>query len=152
MRFTLLSFTGSIACLAAAVSSGPTHHIFASTETIPPAVVNGSSNAIFTSTSDGLDGPKITPVNSTSWDWWYFDVVSGDAQSSAVIVFYAAPETGFAPAQAPPQHILQVSFSLNILGYEEPTTIDSFAESVTVTTIGNGASGEWTGTGFSCRF
>lgn len=86
MRFTLLSFTGSIACLAAVVSSGPTHHIFAPTEIIPPAVVNGSSSAIFTSTSDGLDGPKITPVNSTSWDWWYFDVVSADAQSSAVLL------------------------------------------------------------------
>ena len=46
-----------------------------------------------------LDGPKVKPVNTTTFDWWYFDAVSsslpsGD-HSSVVFTFYDATNSGF---------------------------------------------------------
>jgi hypothetical protein len=89
--------------------------------------------------SYGLDSPKITPINSTSWDWRYFDVVSEDAQSSLVVVFYTAPETAFDFSGAPTQSILEASLALNFPGLPEPLSINGVANNVTVVTVGNGA-------------
>lgn len=48
----------------------------------------------------GLDGPKVKPANTTTFDWWYFDAVSDDLASgdlsSVVLVFYDATPGGFA--------------------------------------------------------
>lgn len=148
MRSTMNSIVTGIGMLITVASSTP-FPIWSWQETIPPAVVNGSSHSTLTSGAYGFDGPKITPVNSTSWDWWYFDVVSEDAQSSAVVVFYTAPETGFVFAAAPTQNILEASLSLKLPGNEDLIYITNFAEKANVVTVKNGASGEWTGTGFS---
>jgi hypothetical protein len=148
MKPTMNTIVTGIGMLITVASSTP-FPIWSWRETIPPAVVNGSSHSTLTSGAYGLDAPKITPVNSTSWDWWYFDVVSEDAQSSAVVIFYTAPETGFVFAAAPTQNILEASLSLKLPGNEDLVYITNFAEKANVVTVKNGASGEWTGTGFS---
>lgn len=142
MRSPFLSFVGCIALLANLVLSSP-FQFWTSTDTIQAAVVNSSTDNVLTSASYGLDSPKVTPINSTSWDWWYFDVVSEDAQSSAVLVLYTAPETGFAFSGAPAQSILEVSLALKVPEFPEPLSLVDFADNVTVVTVENGASGEW---------
>lgn len=144
----MISIVTGIGMLITAASSTP-FPIWSWLDTIPPAVANATSHSTLTSGAYGFDAPKVTPVNSTSWDWWYFDVVSEDAQSSAVVVFYTAPETGFVFAQAPTQNILEVSLALKLPGNSDLIYIANFAEKATVVTVKNGASGEWTGTGFS---
>lgn len=148
MRPTTRSSISSISLLATIVSSTP-FPVWSWWDAIPPAVVNTTSDAILTSTAYGLDAPKIMPINSTSWDWWYFDVVSEDVQSSAVVIFFTAPETGFVFAQAPVQDILEASLSLKLPGVSDVISITNFAEKATVITVKNGASGDWAGTGFS---
>jgi hypothetical protein len=147
MKFRGVLSGGSNSLLVTLVSSNP-FNSWTSTKTIQAAVVNGSTNSVLTSTSYGLDSPKVSPINSTSWDWWYFDVVSEDSQSSAVVVLYTAPETGFVFAQAPTQSILEASLYLNVPEYSEPVSLAAFANNVTIVSVGNGASGEWRGTGF----
>ena len=151
MRIVGPSLSGSIVLLAACVSSSPSR-VWTSVDNVPAAVVNGSSDSITTSVAYGFDSPKIRPVNSSSWDWWYFDVVSEDAQSSAVVVFYTAPETGFVFAEAPTDSILEASLSVILPGsdgHPETISVVNFAEKATIVTVENGASGEWTGSGFS---
>jgi hypothetical protein len=150
MGFLKPSLAGSIVLLAALVSSSPSRG-WTSVDKVLAGVINGSSESITTSLQYGLDGPKIKSINSTSWEWWYFDVVSEDAKSSATVVFYTAPDTGFVFAQAPTDNILEVSLALTVPGSDvDPVSlyITNFAEKATIVTTGNGASGEWTGTGF----
>ncbi len=67
-------------------------HIQAEPEKVPSSVE-------FTYTGTSLDGPKVKPVNTTTFDWWYFDAVSVDLAkgdlSSIVINFYDATPGGF---------------------------------------------------------
>ncbi|KAJ7796076.1 hypothetical protein B0H13DRAFT_2510203 [Mycena leptocephala] len=42
---------------------------------IPPAVQNVSSSVQFKSSIIGLDAPKVSPINGSVFDWWYFDVL-----------------------------------------------------------------------------
>lgn len=148
MKFVKGELLRSVALLVTVVSSAPPP-AWSSQAIIPPAVANASSHSTLTSGFYGFDAPKISPINSTSWDWWYFDVVSEDAQSSAVVVFYTAPETGFIFAQAPEDSILEASLQLKIPGYEETLSIANFAQKATVVSAKNGASGDWAGAGFS---
>lgn len=43
-----------------------------------------------------LDAPKVFPINDTTYQWWWFDVVSPDAKSSIVMIFFTATTDGFA--------------------------------------------------------
>ena len=51
---------------------------------------NGPSTVQFESASSGFDGPKVTNLNSTTFDLWYFDVVADDLSATAVVSFYTA--------------------------------------------------------------
>lgn len=64
---------------------------------VPNNIITGQDSiAQYVSGTSGLDGPKITPVvNSTSYDWWYFDAVSNDASMGIVVVFYLSTDLGF---------------------------------------------------------
>ncbi|THG98946.1 hypothetical protein EW026_g3325 [Hermanssonia centrifuga] len=54
----------------------------------------GPSTVQFLSEKDGFDGPKVKSLNSTTSDWWYFDVVSSNLDASVVIAFFSAESTG----------------------------------------------------------
>ncbi|KAK9234115.1 hypothetical protein V1525DRAFT_422544 [Lipomyces kononenkoae] len=64
--------------------------------TLLDALYNGSVKPESIAAAGDLDMPKIRPgVNATSYDWWYFDVVSTDARASVTIVFYDSGPEGF---------------------------------------------------------
>ncbi|KAJ7660277.1 hypothetical protein DFH06DRAFT_1194162 [Mycena polygramma] len=115
---------------------------------IPAAVSNSSSStALFTSAANGLDEPKIHPVNTSAFDWWYFDVVSTDPKSlaSVVVIFYTSSTTAFPflpPSDSTTLAQIFVSFPNGTL-----FNATANAESATVRTDENFSSGEWRGTG-----
>ncbi|KAF3763475.1 hypothetical protein M406DRAFT_263100 [Cryphonectria parasitica EP155] len=69
----------------------------ATVETLSNVLTNGTVTAEWTSSpSTYLDGPKISgPANDTTYDWWYFDVVSAATNASTVVVIYNAGPDGF---------------------------------------------------------
>ncbi|KAF2723130.1 hypothetical protein K431DRAFT_319234 [Polychaeton citri CBS 116435] len=72
------------------------------------------STAEFGYRGNGLDAPKVSPINGTVFDWWYFDAatssLSSSDLSSAAIVFYTASPVGF-PRLINETTILQATLS-----------------------------------------
>jgi hypothetical protein len=64
-----------------------------------PVIEDGPSSAQFTYPGYGLDGPRVDHVNSTVFDWWYFDMVSDNVAegdlSSVVAVFHDGTSGAF---------------------------------------------------------
>ena len=120
------------------------------TDVFPNTVNTGNSIVQFRSTASGLDGPKVGhSPNATSYDWWYFDAVSTNGNSSLVIVFYVATSNGF-PFLAPGS-ALSVNFFAT---FENGSSVVYFLENLpsnsgaaTVVTAGDGSSGNWNSTG-----
>ncbi|KAK7742371.1 hypothetical protein SLS53_004516 [Cytospora paraplurivora] len=69
----------------------------ANIKTVDDVLTNGTVTAEWESSSSSyLDGPKLSgAANETSYDWWYFDVVSASTNASVVVVFYNAGPDGF---------------------------------------------------------
>lgn len=65
------------------------------TKIVPSTVFSGNVNANTISKHGYLDGPQLSAVNSSSYEWWYFDAVASDHLSSITIVFYTALASGF---------------------------------------------------------
>ena len=115
-------------------------------DSVPASPATGPSQVSYTYGSEGLDSPKLCPVNSTTFDWWYFDAVQshGNGQFSSVsIVFYTSTVEAFAllksvPYKNPSVNILQVTIS-----YPNNTVFDTFlnASQFDVITHGDGVSG-----------
>jgi len=144
--FSTAKLLGALSLLTSFVSS---HHPQGSMiDVIPGAESNDPSTATFTSSAIGLDSPHVTPVNASSFDWWYFDVVSYDALYSFSVTFFAAPATGFPPDGAPANDITVVYLFLSTAANETFLTVPAFATEATVVSLGNGASGNWQGSGF----
>ncbi|KAF5364721.1 hypothetical protein D9757_012491 [Collybiopsis confluens] len=127
----------------------------AATISFPPTVGLGTSNVQFTSTSNspatdsGFDAPKVIPnVNSTTYQWYYFDVVSDDSSYSIVATFFSAPSTAF-PFTLSPAMTLEVLISVQTPDSDVFYLDGTFATDAQVTTVGDGASGVWEGTGLS---
>jgi len=139
-----LSLIGTLGLLAQKVSA----YAKPSVSVIPAPVSNSISQVQFKSSAFGLDAPHVRSVNATTWDWWYFDVVSADQKSSIVIVFYTAPATGFVFNKAPASDILLASINVGIPGSPSFFSGGAFAEKATIVSLGNGARGCWEGTGF----
>jgi hypothetical protein len=120
---------------------------------VPNNIITGQhSIAQYVSGISGLDGPKITPVvNSTSYDWWYFDAVSSDASMGIVVVLYLSTDLGF--PFVPPGSALSAdvfaTFDDGSLVFLPLNNVPGDAGSAIITTNGDGASGVWEGTGFS---
>lgn len=117
------------------------------TEIIPAPEYTGETLVNFTSNSYGLDAQHVHKINSTAWEWYYFDAVSADGLQSVVLIMYTAPLTAFFGG-GPPDDIIVASISAST-----PTQPEYFAgqvagSSAIVTSVDNGASGVWTGTGF----
>lgn len=110
-------------------------------------VTNVPSVVEMLSTEAPLDGPKVIPVNSTTFDWWYFDAVSEDASQSLTINFYSAPYSalGFG-AELDTLNFVHISgnFPNKTMFVAAVPAQDSY-----VSTVGNGSSGYWTGSGLS---
>lgn len=161
--FTLLLATG-----AASSRTVP-----GSTTIIAPTAVPGESIANFDPfTPDGpftgIDGPNVKPINSTVFDWWYFDVVAlpddeesdtskdSDADSSLasmVITFFTATNGGF--PFLPPSATADNALTAYIwLTFPNDTWVSRYthADQATVVTNpgggGGGSSGEFESTGF----
>ena len=62
---------------------------------IPSTAQNGPSDAQFAFHSEQLNALELSLVNSTAWEWWYYDVVAADQTSSFVIAFFSSPSTDF---------------------------------------------------------
>lgn len=108
-------------------------------------IATGPINADFVSTANSLDGPKLSAINSTSWDGWYFEAVSPDLKSSIVIVFYTATAVGFP--------FVDFSEDVTVLSvhtsFPNGTLVDRYiyANEVVVTTVKEGTSGIYEATG-----
>jgi hypothetical protein len=116
-----------------------------STIVVPNAPYNGSVTGDFISKPDSLDAPKLSKVNETATDWWYFDVVS-KGLAHVVVVFFTASNVSFPYGPAPGVDTFEMwgSFANGSLwNAKVPAT------SAVITTVGDGASGRWEGTGAS---
>ena len=105
----------------------------------------GPSEVEFTYPGTGFDAPKIRPVNTTTYDWWYFSAISsglanGDL-SSAVVTFYDATPGGFA-ALSNKTTKLEVSLTGSFKD-GTPFGIDAFPANAVVVTEGDGSEGRW---------
>lgn len=136
---TLLSLVANFLCATCAQSS------FKSIS-IPPTISNTTSVAQFISDSS-FDGPKVTNINSSSYDWWYFDAVSLDSNYSIVAVFYASPNTSFIGAESATD-ILEVQIRVQTPEEDVFFAVDSpSATAGKLTLDGNDITGDWEGTG-----
>ncbi|KAJ7334030.1 hypothetical protein DFH08DRAFT_1019939, partial [Mycena albidolilacea] len=118
---------------------------------IPSALSNTSSIGIFTSTALNLDAPKVLPINASTFDWWYFDVVdtNPNSRASAAVVFY---NTG--PTALPFISIPGTTLSAQVIVSFPNGTLSSapgiaVADRATVLTSDNGSSGQWHGAGIA---
>lgn len=139
----------SLLAVQPATSSNWQHDLITRT-IIPSAVQNTTSYAQFTfnPAEDYLDGPKLSAINASVFDWWYFDAVSdADPRTSVVLTFFSAPATAFPFLDSTQQSVLiaylWVSFANGTIFAEYLP-----ADVATVTSVGEGSSGEWRGTGF----
>ncbi|RDL41510.1 uncharacterized protein BP5553_01489 [Venustampulla echinocandica] len=116
---------------------------FASIKSIPSQVSTGNIVANFVSSQFGFDGPQLSAVNSTSFDWWYFDAVSPDLKTSIVVVFFTSLSSGF-PFITPSPDVTSVaifySFTNGTVG-----AIGVPASGAVVSTVADGSQGYFKG-------
>jgi len=121
------------------------------TQIIPSKPFSGNVNANTISKHGNLDGPQLSAVNESSYEWWYFDAVSTDRLSSITIVFYTALASGFGGIDLTPDvTVVGIDF---LFPNGTTNSIMLKADEAVITTIGQGASAvfensgaKWTGT------
>lgn len=143
----MLLFTLSLFFLAASAFPRLPKRDFFSVTTVPSTVYNGTVTQNTISGAGGYDGPQLSAVNSDAYEWWYFDVISPDLKTTMVVVFYTATPTGFSfisVAQLPEVTLVQVDVT-----WPNGTATHLYipASEAIITTVGNGASGDWVGSG-----
>ena len=62
---------------------------------IPPTAQTGLSNPQFAFHDEQIDAPELALVNSTSWEWWYYDIVGPDQISSFVLAFFSSLKSAY---------------------------------------------------------
>ncbi|KAF7549495.1 hypothetical protein G7046_g8328 [Stylonectria norvegica] len=138
---TILAGLGASA-VADIVPSGPV------VKTVDNTIATGPSIAQWESLAAGFDGSHVSPINASSYEWWYFDVVSDDGLTSVVLTFYTAPTSGFLGG-GPSNNILPVTITVGTPGNEYRGFYErSYATQAVIESYGNGASGQWLGTGY----
>jgi hypothetical protein len=90
-------------------------------------------------------GPQLSAVNSTSYEWWYFDAVSPDLESAITIVFYTALSSGF--GLLPPSSDVAVISVDFLFPNETSRSVDLAATEAVITTIDQGSSAVYKGAG-----
>ncbi|PSR72296.1 hypothetical protein PHLCEN_2v11888 [Hermanssonia centrifuga] len=116
-----------------------------SIDVIPGTTSSSPSVAQFSSLSSGFDAPKVKSLNSTSFDWWYFDVVSSDLDYSLVVVFFTADATGLWTGTTDVGTADYVAISVTSTD-GALFNVGVLAEELIVVTIGDGSSGILDGT------
>lgn len=125
----------------AAASSYPISDWILSEKNEPATVVTHSLQG-------PLDGPKFDFINSTVYQWWYFDVVSSDLESSITIEFQVGSDLalGFG-------NLTEISTVVSVDGKFPNGTLFNIpaipAENITIYTVGQGSTGVWSGSGCS---
>jgi hypothetical protein len=62
---------------------------------VPPSPATGPMTVQVSSNSFAFSSPKLSAVNSTSFEWYWFDVVSSDLSASLVVIFFTASPLAF---------------------------------------------------------
>jgi hypothetical protein len=131
-------------CLVGFAALAHTAKVF----TVPPATVNSPVQAVWQSAAGlAFDGPKLSGINLTSFDWWYFDAVSENGDSEVTVTFFNNDATALGFGQS----IGTVNFVYVVAKFANGTIFERLvpATIATITTLGDGASGAWNGTGAS---
>ncbi|KAF4332253.1 hydroxyneurosporene synthase [Fusarium beomiforme] len=121
----------------------------AETTTLYPILYSGPSQVQFTSCASGADGPRVFPINATTFDWWYFDAVSDDGLHALTVIFFTSSFVGFSfdlESTIDPLNVY-VFYNNGGDGFSFPIA----STSVTIKLDGDGASGDWTGSGISFK-
>ncbi|KAJ5492502.1 Hydroxyneurosporene synthase [Penicillium expansum] len=129
---------------------------------IPSAVQNGTSKAQFDISTPAttlnieslfrLDAPQVDLINSSVFDWWYFDAVSEtNPDDSLVVTFFSSSAEAFPFLNPNETSVLNVWLWASFAN----GTVFSNSVPATVATVtgadgaGTNSSGEWSSTGFS---
>ncbi|TKA49288.1 hypothetical protein B0A55_13047, partial [Friedmanniomyces simplex] len=106
-----------------------------------------STEVEWTSTGTSLNGPKVHPVNSTNFDWWYIDAVLSNVHgrdlSSIVIKFYTASPGGI-EAISNTSTVLDTSIS-GTWANGSAFGFDAYPSGTVIFTEGNSSDGRWGG-------
>ncbi|KAL4735274.1 hypothetical protein BDV11DRAFT_174017 [Aspergillus similis] len=137
-----------IAAFAQSVHSSKSCPSLSGIERFGPKPKAGPSNGQFLSCASGFDGPKVQSVNETTYDWWYFDSINPNGNSSLAVVFFLeAPKSGFvSTSNLSSLDFVQISGS-----FPNGTLFSEFilADDAIISTQGDGANGNREGSGFS---
>ena len=130
---------------------------------IPSHVQNGASRAQFniatpditaldTDTLLSLDAPKISRVNNSVFDWWYFDAVSEtDPRDSFVVTFFTSSAAAF-PFLDPAESSVLIAYLW--VSFANGTVFSDYVPATLATVTGGrnaeySSAGNWSSTGFS---
>ncbi|KAL3469590.1 hypothetical protein BJX99DRAFT_265053 [Aspergillus californicus] len=149
------NFTFSLSALALTLL---TTQALSQVYNIPAQPIPGAlSNTQWISGPSAFDSPKNNPLNETAYDWWYFDIVSepdaNGQQPSFAASFHTTGTDGFDPLHGaipgpyPSQTFVQIDLAWPD-GETEAWIL--VAGDSTITVKGDGASGNFSGTG--CAF
>lgn len=142
MRVTVASFVAAFGISKALAVNlrVPSHSAYVIPGTPSPNV----STVQFQSTGSQLDAPKLSPVNSTVFDWWYWDAVADDLSASVVLTVFTAEPSGLWTG-------IPITGSTTWFGAMftftngTPWTVFLPADSLAVKTVGDGSSGSFSG-------
>ena len=114
---------------------------------IPNVPSQHSVTAQWISSAHTLDNPKLSAVNETSGEWWYFDVASaGKANLVIVVLFHNQHHFPFARSDSEYQSGIESQGRLRTARSSER----AFLRPMLLPQVwGDGTSGVWEGTGVS---
>jgi hypothetical protein len=110
---------------------------------------NEPSTILTNSLQSPLDGVKFDFINGSSYQWWYFDVVSYDLLSSITVTFNIGSNVGSSSASEIPTY---VSVDGKLPNGELFSISAIPATNITVNTVGQGSSSLWEGSESSCSW
>ncbi len=139
----LLSLIATVSCLVPRQEVSESG--LAQEKIIPSTVATGNVDAPFISSADCLDGPKLSGINASSYDWWYFDVVAPDLNTSIAIVFYTASQPAF-PFTPASNDITRVGIYISLADGSIEGRYLNATEAI-ITSHGQGSSGVFKDTG-----
>jgi hypothetical protein len=138
----------SLSCVLLALACRGSAQCPAESLSFSPILYAGPSEVQFTSCDSGADSPRVFPINATTFDWWYFDAVSDDGTQALTVIFFTSSFLGFSFDLLNAIDPLNVYIFANT-GSGTPISFPVAATSVTIDTVGDGASGDWVGSGIS---
>jgi hypothetical protein len=111
---------------------------------------NKPSNILTSSLQSPLDAVKFDLINETSYQWWYFDVVSYDLQSSITFTFYIGSFL------EPNNNLSEIPTYVGVDGKLPNGELFSIpvipVTDITINTVGQGSSSLWKGSASSCNW